>query len=61
MSKAYKECKREILNMLIIEKKLKKQLEEIQKVKLQAIYILMGGEVNVENLTEWNCKKNRNK
>jgi hypothetical protein len=37
------------------------QLEEIQKVKLQAIYILMGGEVNVENLTEWNCKKIRNK
>ena len=52
MSRAYKECKREILNMLIIEKKLKKQLAEIQKVKLQAIYILMGGEVNVENLTE---------
>lgn len=49
MSRAYKECEREIRNMLIIEKKLKKQLAEIQKVKLQAIYILMGGEMDVED------------
>lgn len=43
MSRAFIECKKEIINMLIIEKKLKKQLEEIQKTKLKAIYILMGG------------------
>lgn len=42
-NRAFIESKREIVNMLIIEKKLKKQLEEIQRTKLEVIYILMGG------------------
>ena len=47
-SKAFKESKLKIHNLLIQEKKLKMQLEEIQKVKMELIIILMGGNIDYE-------------
>lgn len=42
MTKAFKECKKEIEKMLLREKKLIKQLKKIQRTKMEIILILGG-------------------
>lgn len=45
-SRAFKQSKLQIHNLLIQEKHLKKQLKEIEKIKMELIIILMGGNIN---------------
>lgn len=42
MSEAYKECEKVIRKVLVKEKKLIKQLKEIQRTKMEMILILGG-------------------
>ena len=44
MSKEYKECEKVIWRILAQEKKLIKQLKEIQKTKMEMLLILARGE-----------------
>jgi hypothetical protein len=44
MSEAYKECEKAIHRVLVQEKKLIKQLKEIQRTKMEMILILGGND-----------------